>query len=145
MTSKTFKSSRPTGTMLRVDSTEVFSEAHLTIVLHSREEDICIDPSDVAELMLAIGDTLPVPDMVLEGSYEHFLGNAIHYLTQAVKAQERATAEAEAQAELEAEALELRNEYFGKECAWSDINNVGQALWLRMARKARELAKEATK
>lgn len=109
---------------------------------------ITLAPSDVAELMLAIGDTLPVPDMVREGSYEHFLSSAIHCLAKAVKAQE---SEAEAQAKLEAEALEFLNvtqKHNGIPLteSWDGFKDGGvKILYMNMARKARELSKETEK
>lgn len=102
-------------------------------------------PSDAAELMLAIGDTLPVPDMVREGSYEHFLGSAIHCLAKAVKAKESEAAEARERAELEAEALELCNAH-RKACGsptattWDDLTLGAKENWLAVTRKAREIA-----
>ncbi|WP_440102423.1 hypothetical protein [Glutamicibacter mishrai] len=106
-------------------------------------------PSDAAELMLAIGDTLPVTDMVREGSYEHFLGNAIHYLAKAVKAQESEAAEAEAQAKLEAEALDLFNAgvvegefQSGPYDSFAQIHDYAKPKWLAVARRAREINKE---
>ena len=108
-------------------------------------------PSDAAELMLAIGDTLPVPDMVREGSYEHFLSSAIHCLAKAVKAQESEAAEAEAQAKLEAEALELFNTLQVEISGilgpnWVNVtefpNNETKRKWLAVARRAREINKE---
>lgn len=104
MTSKTFKSFLGLSDSRRVHVESRPEGPNIWISDNSWGNDygITLAPSDVAELMLAIGDTLPVPDMVREDSYEHFLSSAIHCLAKAVKAQE---SEAEAQAKLEAEAL----------------------------------------
>lgn len=145
MTSKTFKSVTDNESELDVRANDCG-----VFIAFSRAGQIrqasTFAPSDAAELMLAIGDTLPVPDMVREGSYEHFLGNAIHYLAKAVKAQERATAEARELAELEAEALELysaaRRQKGLRPAAWDELREADQHLWLAVARRAREMRAE---
>ena len=145
MTSKTFESSRPTGTLLRVEPIEIFNEAHLTIVLPSREEDICIAQSDAPALMQAIGECLPpIPETVRDGSYEAYMSVVMTYLGRAVRALETETAEAEAQAKLEAEALELLNaSRIALHSAPVDELMAGHKLkWLAVARRAREINKE---
>ena len=73
---------------------------------------------------------------------------AFDLITLYVKDQERITAEAKEQAELEAEALELRNTYWSHASGVSaktslkDLTAVDQEIWVSMARKAREMAKE---
>lgn len=143
--SKTFKSSTQTNGNRTLSVEKLYGEPCLMIYAEKRM-GFLLDPSDAAELMLAIGDTLSVPDMVREDSYEHFMGNAIHYLAKAVKAQERATAEAKDKEELEAEALGLVNEFRKSEryitqISWEEVDPSDQDLWLFMARKVREMRK----
>lgn len=108
---------------------------------------IRIAPSDAPALALAILEAAGVeakPSNDDPGTPGN-LGRIAYQLMIHIEDAENITAEAEAQAKLEAEALELRNEYFNNERAWSDLNDDGQTLWLRMARKARELGGRAEK
>lgn len=143
MTSKTFKSHSELAKTISVTR----SQGRVLVEIEDPKHLIAINVSDTdaPALALAILEAAGVKPVGYPGNSTITLGSVVGDLALVIAEQERATAEARERAELEAEALELRNEYFDKECAWSDINDVGQALWLRMARKARELAKEATK
>lgn len=99
-----------------------------------------LNPSEAPALCLAI----------LEAAGAHkdsqdFLGGAVEQLKFHIGEQERITAEAKEQAELEAEALELYNA-FSPDRKLSRISEAGYPeRWLAVARRARALAKEATK
>lgn len=103
-------------------------------------------PEEAAKLGLA----------VLEAAGAHkdsqdFLGGAVEQLKFHIGEQERITAEARERAELEAEALELFNTQVralgdGLEVdSLDDMHHIAKESWLAVARRARELAKEATK
>ncbi len=75
---------------------------------------------------------------------------AVGDLKRHVAKQECATAEAKEQAEFEAEALELFNAFWtGRDefpiDSWDDEPGNAKQSWLAVARRAREMAKEATK
>ena len=102
---------------------------------------IDLAPSGIPALMLALAEAAGV-----DGAY---LAEVEDIMNIHIEEQERATAEAKELAELEAEALELRNAYMNQigrtNVAWDDMSEEQQEIWLAVARKARELAEEATK
>lgn len=120
----------------------------------------CIDlaPSDAPALALAILEAAGVvhhdPDDTPYEKSERTenmgaLNMSAFYLAKHVNDTEKAEFLAKEQAELEAEALELRNAYMNQigrtNVAWDDMSEEQQEIWLAVARKARELAEEATK
>lgn len=115
----------------------------MTIVLSSREEDICIAPSDAPALALA----------VLEAAYPEAQGrpnlvhDAIGLLIDKAEQDEIKEAEAREQAELEAEAFEYLKAVYTVTGArvpakFSDLNAGVRSHYLIIARRARELAQE---
>ena len=110
---------------------------------------IHISPSDAPALALAVLEAAGFEDSSSGG---HITGAriAVGDLKRHVKMQERATAEAKEQAELEAEALELCNEFiedmgYDRVDSWDGSVPSKKEAWLAVARRAREIAKEATK
>jgi len=139
--SKTFKSALDSPVTLEVERETHPAGVYLTI----GQATILLGASDAPALALAI----------LEAAGAHkdsqdFLGGAVEQLKFHIGEQDRATAEARERAELEAEALELfkasgaygSDRFFLK---FSDLEETTQSAWLAVARRARELAKEATK
>jgi len=107
---------------------------------------IAIAPSDAPALALAILEAAYGSDQPAATK----IGEAWAALYAHIAEQERTTAEAKPQAELEAEALELANTYLSSmgvdlRGSFDDMTPFNQEHWLAVARKARELAKEATK
>ncbi|MGP7812391.1 hypothetical protein [Glutamicibacter soli] len=106
---------------------------------------ILLAPSDAPALCLAILEAVGV---TRQG--EDFLAGALESLQFHIEEQERATAEARERVELEAEALELFNvvrEHDGEPrvATWDGFHAGTMEVYLLLARRARELAKEATK
>ena len=90
-------------------------------------------------------------ESVLPDTGDDWLGEAVNGLRKHIQIRDKRTAEAKAQAELEAEAFNLYRAYMA---VHEPMNAIGdwQMLaegtkedWLAVARKAREMAKEATK
>jgi len=145
--SKTFKGSRQGNDERTLEVDTLFGDARLLL----RAPDgvklgIALDKDDAPALALAI----------LEAAGAHkesqdFLGGAVEQLKFHIGEQERATAEAKEREELEAEALAFYLAYIeatGVNSAadsFDDLNSIAKEQWLAVARKARELAKEAAK
>lgn len=107
-----------------------------------------LDPSEAPALALAILEAAGVEATPNAGAIA--LGTVVSDLQRLIAEQERATAEARELAELEAEALELLNvrrkfEGIEQADALDDMPKATRDIWLAVARRARELAKEATK
>ena len=111
---------------------------------------IAIAPSDAPALALAILEAAghrPVAYDPERLSGDDLLAYIAHRLAVHVGDEAKRTAEAEAQAKLEAEALELMNaqrEAGGlPTCAtWDGFSDGVRVIWLAVARRAREMAKE---
>lgn len=108
-------------------------------------------PEEAAKFSLAILEAAGYKEDDTEDTtgLTHF-ALAMSNLRAGIEEQERITAKAEAQAELESEALELLNagnaESGGIVVGSLDVlTTTVQQKWLAVARRARELAKEATK
>ncbi len=150
MTSKTFKnrvSVRDAGSVLEIAHTP----AGIRITV--REEDRIVsgwfNPVQGAGISLAILEAAGYKEHSEAnlGSSELLASYGLTKLRQAVQAQEREESEARELAELEAEALELCNAAIRQEGyvihdSFSQIPTPD--LWLAVARRARELNKEAT-
>lgn len=153
MTIKTFKSSHNYLHDMEVDTHPDGS------VRFSVDADyfvgFCVSPSDAPALALAILEAAGV--VPVQRDYESYddgtpahLQAVAYFLKQHNEAQERTTAEARERAELEAEALELCNEFiedmgYDRVDSWDGSVPSKKEAWLAVARRARELAKEATK
>lgn len=112
---------------------------------------IFIAPSDAPALALAILEAAGVepssPHYGLNDSPEWNVRWASHYLGRSIELTEAKTAEAKEQAELEAEALELCNAAIRQEdgAIYDSFSQIPTPdLWLAVARKAREMAKDTT-
>lgn len=146
MTSKTFKCVEHEEEVLEVYpfiGKEGGRRFSLLMPHVSSHAGIAFDSTTAPALALAILEAAGWPEEdhnSITHSIMASLGDVIHI-------QERITAEAEAQAELEAEALELYNVCMTGH-SLSSFNGLGGTLrdqWLAVARRAREMAKEATK
>ncbi|MBF6671568.1 hypothetical protein [Glutamicibacter sp. FBE19] len=112
---------------------------------------IAIAPSDAPALALAILEAAGIEEDMVKfhsGTPEYHFAYAMHHLCQGIQAQAKAVAEAKDREELEAEALELFNAWTGttKYTSWNEVAvfpDGDKREWLAVARKARELAKEA--
>lgn len=102
-------------------------------------------PEEAAKLGLAVLEAAGVQDTSTGG---HITGPriAMAELKHYVKREDEKAAEARERAELEAEALELFNVNQGINLPdWGKADRAVISSWVRVARRARELAKEATK
>lgn len=157
MTSKTFKSAfEDSSYRLEVCKNAGAEHASLWILgCGSASTSIAIADKDAPALALAILEAAGV--VPVQRDYESYddgtpahLQAVAYFLKQHNEARERATAEARERAELEAEALELfkASGAYGSDrlfLKFSDLEETTQSAWLAVARRARELAKEATK
>ena len=150
MNSKTFKSAVSAGHLNIHDS-----KRGLITVSISRDKAILemIDlktetaPAIALAILEAAGvEARSIPSARL-GTSEH-LSDTAYELSTYIEKQQRATAEAKEQAELEAEAFELRRAYLEGRArfdSWNELTDAERDHWLAVARRAREMAKEATK
>ena len=111
---------------------------------------ITFDPASIPALALAELETAGHKEEQGNETTEaaHHFGMSMLHLRLGIKEQEYITAEAKAQADLEAEALELYNArilFLGGEAltSFEKLNQDNKDMWLAVARKAREMAKEA--
>lgn len=147
MTSKTFKSTMTDSRELEVDV--IFSNPRLLIKESGNgRSGFVFAPSDAPALALAILEAAGVEATPMATSVA--FGTVVADLQRLIAEQERATAEARERAELKAEALELfkASGAYGSDrlfLKFSDLEETTQSAWLAVARRARELAKEATK
>lgn len=104
-------------------------------------------PEEAAKLGLAVLEAAGYgEEVVTDGSPDGHIQVAKYYLYEGVKAHASITAEARERAELEAEAVELFNANHGtNRTDWDRADRSVISSWVRVARRARELAKEATK
>lgn len=145
MTSKTFKSFLVDSGSRRLHVDRRPEGTNLWVSDNSWESDygITIAPSDAPALALAILEAAGVAESSDEGV-------AAQYLRASIAEQERATAEARERAELEAEALMLANSAVlavgnPPYPSIEHMSDTSLRKWLAVARRAREIAKEATK
>lgn len=149
MTSKTFKTAHADNKVLKVD--KLFGNPRLLIKEFDGDaRGFAFAPSDAPALALAILEAAGYSEEYEGGNcWAGPLGQAMHMLRLETEAHERATAEARELAELEAEALELRNAFTlaigGRSIDSFAEHSVNKPGWIDAARRARELAKEATK
>lgn len=155
MTSNSFKSAYPGRSnqslgIVRADNRVRVSVDHGS----DGARGIIIAPSDAPALALAILEAAGYgEEIVTDGSPDGHIQVAKYYLYEGVKAHASITAEARERAELEAEALELFRAFqhvradgvFVSVPSFASLSEPQQAEWLAVARRARELAKEATK
>lgn len=146
--SKTFKNATNSGTEVYVG--EGINTDSVQLIIRNvgsgiGKAGIYLNSSDIPALALA----------VLEAAGAHkdsqdFLGGAVEQLKFHIGEQERITAEARERAELEAEALMLANSAVlavgnPPYPSIEHMSDTSLRKWLAVARRARELAKEATK
>lgn len=138
--SKTFDSATNNGTEVCIGDGIGSTTFHLMIRdvgATVGKVGIYLPASEAPALALAI---LEVAGFV--GDETLFSGLAVANLRDHIEEQERVTAEAKEQAELEAEALELFKAAFPRLIDEQFLSTEQAELWLRVARKAREMAKE---
>lgn len=139
---KTFKNATNSGTEVYVG--EGINTDSVQLIIRNvgsgiGKAGIYLNSSDAPALALAILEAAGYgEEVVTDGSPDGHVRVAKYYLYEGVKAHASITAEAKAQAELEAEALELYQ-------LWETLQSDDETVWLAVARRARELAKEATK
>jgi len=148
--SKTFKnrvSVRDSESVLEITDTP--AGIRITVGEEDRIVSGWFNPVQGAGISLAILEAAGYgEEVVTDGSPDGHIQVAKYYLHEGVKAQERATAEARERAELEAEALELCNAAIRQEdgAIYDSFSQIPTPdLWLAVAHRAREIAKEATK
>lgn len=142
------------GSSYRLKVERGFSEESIFVSVQGgrSQESIAIADKDIPRLMLALGEAagvVPKWNSWSEGGTPEHLAHILGHLQKYIEAQEAIAAQAEETAKLEAEALELRNA-FSMAIGGASIDSfVGHSLnkpgWIDAARRAREIAKEATK
>ena len=105
--------------------------------------DFMVSSSDAPALALAILEAAGVAATPFDEGPETEPGHAVWALRHHVQEQARATAEAKEREQLETEALELYRAHWHDRSDWAQVEHKDQ--WLAVARKARELNKEANK
>lgn len=149
MTSRTFKSIAG-GFNIGIHSADGGVQFRITNMRGNYQQ--FITPADVAaEQALAILEAAGYKGILASEEPGNLIEKAYSAIRLHIKEQERATAEAEAQAKLEAEALKLLlafqaiDDPDNRGCEWHQYGTNTKDTWLAVARRAREIAKEATK
>jgi len=146
--SKMFESTQGNRTLV-VDSYEN-GDVLLCIQGDGASKAFRMSPSTVPALDLAILEAAGYKEDEVDRSDDSYNTKwVMRHLRNLIEAQAKATAEAEEREELEAEALALLNAFCtsanGYEVTSFEGRSKTKPHWIAAARKARELAKEATK
>ncbi|MGP9528616.1 hypothetical protein [Glutamicibacter sp. AOP5-A2-18] len=146
MTSKTFKNAEGYNIQLSVSKCDGMVEISI-LYPNGDEHTTSISPSDAPALALAILEAAGVTE-----TDSPYMQEAADNLRAYILIEEKVAAEAKEQAELEAEALELLR---ASQCirtdgmyayvpSFAELSDPSKTKWLAVARKAREMAKDAT-